>query len=719
MMLRRGKMKSISTSIVFLAAFQSINAFVPPSSSLTSSSTYTSSSKARSSESCSSPTRLFVSREGSRSRNDSRYNGGRSGRGEGRRSTGARGQVNKREQLQIKTVKKIDGFEDYEDDEAEGYLYTDDYDGYEQAEDDFNTYNNFVTFEDDDDDDYYYDEDDFDSHDSQQDNSFGRNSGNTSNGGVQESRPNNIINGKDATASSTFYSKKSLSDPSFSASSQFFQLLCRATKITRPSRIQSLAWPVLLRGENAIVADQTGSGKTLAYLLPLLQKIHQLDMDEEQHHLLTNAQRKKAKVGSPRVVILTPTAELADQIHSVCTNLSKNLSSLGGDSKWNFYPFVTTATGSHSTNIRDQIRRIQSTPIDVLISTPGRLATILRTKNAGLDLSQVQSLVLDEVDFLLVDETFGPQLRTVGVAVNQDGNPDIDANDSEPKSKTKQAQFVFVTATLPDDVLASIKTEFPGITELRGPGLHRITPSVHQTLVDVSVPATSNRNPRACFDIKVREMFKALRSRRCAKTLIFCNTVETCRSVENVLRRDDRKRKRNRVWAYHNALTPEVRLKNLHSFSQNGGGDDGKSHLNDGTERILVCTDRAARGIDFESSPIDHVLLFDFPKDPAEYVRRVGRTARAGREGASTVLAYGWQLPIARQIMGIGGDGKKGKKNKRGKLESFTMMKSNAGWGEEELEDEFYMKGGARRRMDIAQGKVKKGKGSNSEKRSK
>ena len=53
--------------------------------------------------------------------------------------------------------------------------------------------------------------------------------------------------------------------------------------------------------------------------------------------------------------------------------------------------------------------------------------------------------------------------------------------------------------------------------------------------------------------------------------------------------------------------------------------------------------DRAARGVDFESNPVDHVVLFDFPKDPAEYVRRVGRTARAGRAGASTVLAYGWR----------------------------------------------------------------------------
>ena len=137
-------------------------------------------------------------------------------------------------------------------------------------------------------------------------------------------------------------------------------------------------------------------------------------------------------------------------------------------------------------------------------------------------------------------------------------------------------------------------------------------------------------------------MFTALRAQRCSKTLIFCNTVETCRNVENVLRRKDRKGRRNRVWAYHNALSPEVRLKNLQSFSSSSGSNNNDDHQyngdNDNTESILVCTDRAARGIDFDGEPVDHILLFDFPKDPAEYVRRVGRTARAGRSGASTVL---------------------------------------------------------------------------------
>ena len=511
--------------------------------------------------------------------------------------------------------------------------------------------------------------------------------------------PTSTSSSSTQTTSSTFYSQKSLSDPTFSLinqdnSKKFFQSLCNAANIKRPSRIQSLAWPPLLQNENCIVADQTGSGKTLSYLLPLLQKLHSLDTtnniineDGVEKKKESTTQYKKKRTGTPRVVVLTPTAELADQIYTVCSSLSKNLADMpitNGEQPWTFNPFVTTATGSHSTNIRDQIRLLQSTPIDILISTPGRLSTILRTKNAGLDLGLCTSLVLDEVDFLLVDETFGPQLRTVGVAVNSGSGNDESSN---------SAQFIFVTATLPEDVLESIQSEFENIVQVRGPGLHRITPAVSQTLIDVSVPATSNRDARACFDIKVQEMLVALRGKRCSKTLIFCNTVETCRNVENVLRRKDRKNKRSKVWAYHNALSPEVRLKNLQLFSSSGNGEDGE-------ESILVCTDRAARGIDFDASPIDHVLLFDFPTDPAEYVRRVGRTARAGRTGACTVLAYGWQLPIARQIMGLSDSkNKKGKKKKRGSavLEAFTMMKSDDGW-DDDGNDEYVIKNGERRR---------------------
>lgn len=438
-----------------------------------------------------------------------------------------------------------------------------------------------------------------------------------------------------------FFSKKALVDPTFYctengnniSSKEFFLALCQGAGISRPSRIQSLAWPQILTGKHTIVADQTGSGKTCAYLIPCL---------------LQSLQTPPTKCnGSPKVLILVPTAELADQIHAVCSKISRT-----GPS---FSTMVVTASGKYTTSIRDQIRMIQRKPVDVLISTPGRISTILRTRNSGLDLSNVQSIVLDEVDILMVDETFGPQLRTVGAAA-----PLLD-----------KTQFIFVTATLPDSIVETISTEFPGVAQVKGPGLHRLAPSLKENLVDVSVPAQSNRNGAFCFDVKAKQLLKTLRQNRCRRTLIFCNTVESCRNVENLLNRKDRHGRVFEVLAYHSAMTPEARNTNLQLFANGRKEDDNKN-----VDYILICTDRAARGVDFDEAPVDHAVVFDFPKDPAEYIRRVGRTARAGRGGTSTVFAYGWQLPIARSVMGK-------------KLDSFTIAKSDMKYNENDYEPRF------------------------------
>lgn len=436
-------------------------------------------------------------------------------------------------------------------------------------------------------------------------------------------------------AKTHFFSQKLIHDPTFIQNTKIFDLLCQGMKIDRPSKIQALAWPVILEGNHAIVADQTGSGKTLAYLIPLLQRA-----------LSAVAKDSARRNGSPRLLVLAPTAELADQIKQVCNRLSKDLS---------FSSMVITSTGMHSTSIRDQIRLLQRQPVDVMISTPGRIATILRTRNSGLDLTQLQSIVLDEVDVLMVDETFGPQLRTVGAA-----------------SPVGTTQFVFVTATLPDSVIQRVEQEFPGVVLIKGPGLHRVALTVKEHLVDVSVPSSYNRDIKMCFDIKAKQLLKCLRQNRCRRTLIFCNTVESCRTVENLLNRKDRRGQIVDVGAYHNAMTPDSRNAALRKFA----------HGEDDVDYILVCTDRAARGVDFDAAPVDHVVLWDFPKDPAEYVRRVGRTARAGRDGVSTVFCYGWQLPIARKIMGS-------------KLESFTVAVDDMKDGDDEI------KGGVQGRRQL------------------
>lgn len=470
----------------------------------------------------------------------------------------------------------------------------------------------------------------------------------------------------ESKTTSHFFSQKPLTDPSFRLDPEngLFEFLCQRAKIDRPSKIQSMAWPMLIKRQKQsfVIADQTGSGKTLSYLIPLLQRV-----------ILSNrtSSNDATGVATPKLLVLAPTAELADQIRAVCVKLSEveKSNTMSNNKKYSWEKksllstVVLTASGKHSTNIRDQIRLLQQKKnVDVVISTPGRIATILRTKHVServLDLSRLEMVVLDEVDVLLLDETFGPQLQTIGEATNSAAS----STTTTTASASTVTQFVFVTATLPDTVVAQVEAQFPGTVQIKGPGLHRVAPTVRERLIDVSVPSAMNRDEAACFDVKARALQQALRLNRCKRTLIFCNTVSSCRQVENLLQRMDRKNQIYTVKAYHNAMTADARNENLEFFANAGNGNTsrktttipnrrGESSPADTTSYILVCTDRAARGVDFAAAAVDHVIIFDFPVDPAEYVRRVGRTARAGRDGASTVLAYGWQLPIARSVMG-------------------------------------------------------------------
>lgn len=250
-----------------------------------------------------------------------------------------------------------------------------------------------------------------------------------------------------------------------------FKKLCEGANISRPSRIQSLSWPALLDSDkkHTIIADQTGSGKTLAYLLPLL---HNLILDKQRGEVKSNSDNNTDTNGSPatpKILVLAPTVELATQVRNVCASLSNNL-----PPQSSFRTVLVTSKPTSSkennndNNIRDQIRMLTMSSsrkdIEVIVGTPGRIASLLRSK--AIDLSLLQSLVLDEIDILLLDETFGPQLRQVGMRAPQ------------------QTQFVFVTATLPDSVLNKVKEEFGGgdikknLAIVKGPGLHRIAPTV-------------------------------------------------------------------------------------------------------------------------------------------------------------------------------------------------------------------------------------------------
>ena len=400
---------------------------------------------------------------------------------------------------------------------------------------------------------------------------------------------------------SNFLSKKNFADVGMS---ETIQSVTKSLNLERPSKIQALSYRPLMEGKTCIVADQTGSGKTLAYLLPVLQRIFDST---------TRAAIGLAPSRSPYILIVTPTTELATQVSKVVKSVSNVL-------KYRTACLVSIGDA-------DTEQKKLRVGAEVVIATPGRLAAAM-TKGE-IFLNQVKTTVLDEADVLFMDQSF--PLEPIGSACPSD------------------TQFVFVTATLPAVVTEQIMSEFTDVQLLSGPGLHRISPMVEEVLIDCSGAAAQEKNPETAFENKRLALLRSLEQTTAERTIVFCNTISQCRKVENALQRVDRQARLRSVFPYHGAVDNEARAAAMKEFS--------RPLLK--LPSVLVCTDRASRGMDFDRAQIDHVILFDFPQEPSEYVRRVGRTGRAGRHGKVTVLVHGRQVPIAKQVLGASIDGKK------------------------------------------------------------
>ncbi|KAG2555364.1 DEAD-box ATP-dependent RNA helicase 50-like [Panicum virgatum] len=365
----------------------------------------------------------------------------------------------------------------------------------------------------------------------------------------------------------------------------------------RPSHIQALAYGPILEGRTCVIADQSGSGKTLAYLCPIVQNLRK----EEVEGLHKSSPR------NPRVIILTPTAELASQVLNNCRLISKS-----------GVPFRSmVATGGFRQ--KTQLESLEQ-ELDVLIATPGRFLYLMQ--EGFVQLANLRCVVLDEVDILFGEEGFEQvlhQLITIAPVTTQ---------------------YLFVTATLPLDIYNKVVETFPDCEVIMGPGVHRTSSRLEEILVDCSGDDNEEKNPETAFLNKKSALVKIVEESPVRKTIIFCNKIDTCRKVENVLRRLDRKALQIKVLPFHAALDQAQRIANIKEFLKKQTADS----------MFLVCTDRASRGIDFAN--VNHVVLFDYPRDPSEYVRRVGRTARgASGNGKAFVFAVGKQVSLARRVM--------------------------------------------------------------------
>ena len=149
-----------------------------------------------------------------------------------------------------------------------------------------------------------------------------------------------------------------------------------------PTPIQAQSIPAALANQDIMASAQTGSGKTAAFLLPSLQKI---------------IKRSEQPGKGPRVLVLTPTRELAQQVEKNAQLYAQNM-------KW-----VRTVTLVGGSSFGQQIKAL-SRPIDIVVATPGRLMDHMRS--GRIDFDRLEVLVLDEADRML-DMGFIDDIETI------------------------------------------------------------------------------------------------------------------------------------------------------------------------------------------------------------------------------------------------------------------------------------------------------------------
>lgn len=325
---------------------------------------------------------------------------------------------------------------------------------------------------------------------------------------------------------------------------------------TEPTPIQAAAIPIVRSGRDLIACAQTGTGKTAAFVLPIIEHI---------------ATCPTGKGDPPLALILTPTRELAIQIEENIREYGRHVGIrscvlLGGISSG---PQI------------DSLRR----GVDIVTATPGRL----------IDLVEQGEMILDDVDFLVLDEA--DRMLDLGFV--------------------HSVRWVADRVPKPRQTLLFSATMTAGVRSLAS------TIQTDAENVSVAPPATvaDNIEQQVMFvakEHKVDLLCDIISREGGGRTLVFTATKVAAIQVARQLEQRGIK-----AGAIHSNRSQSQRQRALEDFTK-------------GKVKVLVATDIVARGIDVDD--ISHVINYELPEDSENYVHRIGRTARAGRAGVAVAF---------------------------------------------------------------------------------
>ncbi|OAF71085.1 hypothetical protein A3Q56_01120, partial [Intoshia linei] len=348
-----------------------------------------------------------------------------------------------------------------------------------------------------------------------------------------------------------------------------------------PTPIQRQAIPIGMKNRDIIGIAETGSGKTAAFIIPLLVWITNLP---------TNERETSAEEG-PYAIILAPTRELAQQIEEETIKFAKPLG----------LRTVSVVGGLSKEEQGFKLRR----GCEIVIATPGRLLDVV--ENRYVVLLRCTYIVMDEAD-RMIDMGFETDVqRLLNLLPVSNQKPDTeDAEDEEIllknyNTRSKFRQTVMFTATMPPAVERMAKNY------LRRPVVVQIG----------SINKPTERTKQVVFLIepskKRKKLLEILNAGFEPPIIIFVNQKKgadmLCRGLEKL----------------------EYRTTTLHGGKSQDARDFALQSLKEGNKDILVATDVAGRGIDIKDVSV--VINYDMAKSIEDYVHRIGRTGRAGKEG--------------------------------------------------------------------------------------
>ena len=339
-----------------------------------------------------------------------------------------------------------------------------------------------------------------------------------------------------------------------------------ANHITEPTAVQAQAIPEIAKGTSLLFQSETGTGKTLAYLLPLLQNI------EKQEN-----PKKEAKI-----VIISPTIELASQIKGQVQMVTESKAALlvGG------------------APIKRQIELLKEKPL-VVIGGPSRLLELFHLKKLKLD--GAAAVVLDEVDRLLAKEMKDETIELIC-------------------AMKKDIQLIAASATITQNtqkILQSTRIKQNGSSESDLKTLFLPPEDVLRKRITHLALFAETRN-------KIDTLRSLLNAEKPEKALIFTSKLDQVANIVTKLKF------KNIECSALTAKTDKTERK--------ATIDRFKS----GKIKILVTSDLIARGMDIPN--ITHVIQMDMPSDDDFFIHRAGRTARMGKTGVNIVIGDAYEM---------------------------------------------------------------------------